>query len=144
MAAAPKSPAAAVERDARDAAPQAGRPRAAPVVSPTPSHAPTPIPVRPAPTRIPVAAPSPPSQTTASSAPQSAETGSVAVTGDADLVRLSGPAGNFSPGAEIPPGTYEITVTFGVTSMEAGRVTVRAGKSATINCVASFMNCTAK
>ena len=69
------------------------------------------------------------------------ELGRVAVTGDAERVRLVGASGSYAPG-EVPAGSYAVRVTFpGAEPFEAMSVEVAGGASLTINCNAAFSMC---
>ncbi len=98
-----------------------------------------PSPVAPEVTAAPAAAPQAPAPPAPRAVPVAS--GSVSVSGDADSILLVGAGGRFPPG-EVPAGTYSVEAAFGGGALApAGKVTVTAGQSVTIKCVADFARC---
>ncbi|MBX2802895.1 MAG: serine/threonine protein kinase [Myxococcales bacterium] len=114
--------AATVEQPPPSAPPQpaaATKPRAAPPAPPplpTPEPAPAPEPEpKPAPVRL-------------------------AVTGDAQQLRLVGDAGSFGPSA-VPPGRYTVHATFDGAEVVAGEIVVPASGGLALRCDRRFQRC---
>jgi len=106
--------------------PSTGKQAAAPAATPTPRQP------KPSPQVVVTPEPEPPT---------SAATGTVALVGDADELRLVSADGRFSPG-EVPVGSYEIQARFsGRGLLPVGQVQVKAGQTTTVSCNASFAMC---
>jgi hypothetical protein len=128
----PAAPAAPVE-----AAPP---PALAPPVEPAPEPEPEPEPVEVAPD----APPTPPVKESAPpkpKAPAPQATGAVELSGTGS-VTLSGSAGKFAAPGAVPPGTYDILVSFGgAEPFASGSVTIEAGQTKRIECKEAMGRC---
>lgn len=79
--------------------------------------------------------------TPATTAPTDGPTGKVLVSGDALSIRLVGGGGRYAPGA-VPAGSYTVMAAFeGDTLVEAGSITVVAGKVVNLSCRAGLARC---
>jgi serine/threonine protein kinase len=110
-------------------------PDEAPAAPDPQAEAPTLRPVVPEPAPEPVTPDKPPAQAT--------PTGLVVVTGDASSVVLIDDRSRRHPPGRLPPGTYDLEASFagGATIRQPDRVTVRAGQTTTLRCVALMETC---
>ena len=69
--------------------------------------------------------------------------GKVEVSGDADKVQLAHQRARMDVPGAVPAGTYKVFATFGGEEVEAGQVTVVAGKVAKLTCRAAQKKCQA-
>lgn len=68
--------------------------------------------------------------------------GRVLVAGDADEVRLVGPAGTVAPGERVPAGSWQIVARFGAVEVRPpDRVTVPADGTVRVRCLRAVENC---
>ena len=68
-------------------------------------------------------------------------TGTVTLKGDQAKVWLRNSDGNY-PAGDVPPGTYQVSVVFGDDKpIKAGNITLAAGQTITLNCVAALRTC---